>query len=119
MRFLADMGVSLRVVDWPRAGGHDLVHLRQQGLQTLPNGDILEKAACEQRIVLTFDLGFGEILAASGKQIVSCGRAPIGLARVYSSRRPLGSDSPNTSFCSLASRAPPSRISSTRCSGAS
>ena len=71
MRFLADMGVSFRVVDWLRAGGHDLVHLREQGLQTLPNGDIFEKAACEQRVVLSFDLDFGEILAASGQQVVS------------------------------------------------
>lgn len=71
MQFLADMGVSLRVVDWLRSGGHDVVHLREEGLQTLPNGDIFEKAAREHRIVLTFDLDFGEILAASGKQIVS------------------------------------------------
>ncbi|MDZ7615763.1 MAG: DUF5615 family PIN-like protein [Patescibacteria group bacterium] len=71
MRFLADMGVSLRVVDWLRTGGHDAVHLRELGLQTMPNGDIFDKAASEQRIVLTFDLDFAEILAASGGQLVS------------------------------------------------
>jgi predicted nuclease of predicted toxin-antitoxin system len=71
MRFLADMGVSQRVVEWLRNAGHDAVHLRDEGLQTLPNGEIFQKAAREQRMVLTFDLDFGEILAACGGQVVS------------------------------------------------
>jgi predicted nuclease of predicted toxin-antitoxin system len=28
MRFLADMGISLRTVSWLREQGHDVVHLR-------------------------------------------------------------------------------------------
>src|SRR5687768_4280815 len=71
MRFLADMGVSLKVVEWLRSNGHETVHLRDERLHRLPNGDIFQKAAREQRIVLTFDLDFGEILAGSGGQIVS------------------------------------------------
>src|SRR5690349_18245192 len=71
MRFLADMGVSQRVGEWLRANGHDAVHLRDEGLQRLPNGEIFQKASREQRIVLTFDLDFGEILAGSAGQIVS------------------------------------------------
>jgi len=31
MRFLADMGVSLRLVQWLREQGHDVVHLRDEG----------------------------------------------------------------------------------------
>jgi predicted nuclease of predicted toxin-antitoxin system len=65
MRFLADMGVSQRVVTWLRASGHDVVHLREQGLQKLPNGEIFEKATRERRVILTFDLDFGEIVALS------------------------------------------------------
>jgi predicted nuclease of predicted toxin-antitoxin system len=65
VRFLADMGVSLRVVEWLRIRGDDVVHLREQGLQRLPNGDIFEKATVEDRVVLTFDLDFGEIVASS------------------------------------------------------
>lgn len=65
MRFLADMCVSLRVVEWLRTRGDDVVHLREQGLQRLPNGDIFEKATAEDRIVVTFDLDFGEIVASS------------------------------------------------------
>jgi predicted nuclease of predicted toxin-antitoxin system len=66
MRFLADMGVSLRVVEWLRSSGHDAIHLRDEGLQKLPNGEIFRKAIREQRVVLTFDLDFGEIVAAGG-----------------------------------------------------
>jgi len=66
MRFLADMGVSLRVVEWLRSSGHDAIHLRDEGLQKLPNGEIFRKAIRERRIVLTFDLDFGEIVAANG-----------------------------------------------------
>jgi predicted nuclease of predicted toxin-antitoxin system len=71
MRFLGDMGVSLRAIDWLRAAGHDAVHLRDEGLQRLPNGDIFQKGFAEHRIVLTFDLDFGEILAGSAGLVVS------------------------------------------------
>jgi len=71
MRFLADMGVSHRVATWLREQGHDVVHLRDEGLHRLPNGDIFAKAARERRIVLTFDLDFGEILARARGAIVS------------------------------------------------
>jgi predicted nuclease of predicted toxin-antitoxin system len=71
MRFLADMGVSQRAVDWLRTNGHDAIHLRDEGLQRLPNGEIFQKAAKENRIVLTFDLDFGEILAGCSGQIIS------------------------------------------------
>jgi len=71
MRFLADMGVSQRVVEWLRTNGHDAVHLRDEGLHRLPNGEIFHKAEREERIVLTFDLDFGEILAACAGEIVS------------------------------------------------
>lgn len=64
MRFLADMGISQRVVEWLRIHGHDAVHLREQGLQRLPDGEIFHKAADEGRVVLTFDLDFGEIVAS-------------------------------------------------------
>src|SRR5438105_9745427 len=71
MRFLADVGVSLRVLEWLRSCGHDAIHLSDEGLQTLRNGEIFQKALREARIVLTFDLDFGEIVAASGGSSVS------------------------------------------------
>jgi len=66
VRFLADMGVSPKVVAWLSASGHDAVHLRDEQLHRLPNGQIFAKAAAENRSVLTFDLDFGEIVALSG-----------------------------------------------------
>ena len=44
MKFLADMGVSMTVVQRLRESGYDAIHLREEGLQRLPDPDILEKA---------------------------------------------------------------------------
>ena len=41
------------------------MHLREEGLIRLPDPDIVTKAAQEQRVVLTFDLDFGDILAVA------------------------------------------------------
>ena len=66
MRFLADMGISPRVVADLARSGHDSIHLHAEGLGKLPDSKILEKAHRERRIVLTHDLDFGDLLAASG-----------------------------------------------------
>lgn len=71
MKFLADMGVAQRVVQWLREQGHDAIHLREENLHRLPNGLIFEKAHKEKRILLTFDLDFGEIVALSGGKMMS------------------------------------------------
>jgi len=52
MRFLADMGVAMRTVEWLRAQGHDVKHLREEGLQRMPDGDIFLKAATENIAVV-------------------------------------------------------------------
>ncbi len=83
MRFLADMGVAQRIVQWLRSEGHDAVHLRDERLHRLPNGKIFEKAVAERRIILTFDLDFGEIVALSGGQQVS-----VILFRLHNPRTP-------------------------------
>jgi predicted nuclease of predicted toxin-antitoxin system len=69
--FLADMGISLRIVSWLKGRGHDVTHLRDEGLQRLPDREIFKKAAAEKRIILTFDLDFGEIVALSQDSPVS------------------------------------------------
>jgi predicted nuclease of predicted toxin-antitoxin system len=71
MRFLADMGVSTKVVQWLRQNGYDAKHLRDEGLYRIPNGEIFTKAISENRVVMTFDLDFGEIIALSKSQKVS------------------------------------------------
>jgi len=63
VRFLLDMGVDVRIGTWLREHGHEPIHLRDQGLQRLPNGEIFTKAISENRVILTFDLDFGEIAA--------------------------------------------------------
>jgi predicted nuclease of predicted toxin-antitoxin system len=68
------MGVSMEVVRWLRNEGHDAVHLREQSLQRLPDPEVFAKSIEEKRILLTFDLDFGEIAAFSrgllGKVVV-------------------------------------------------
>lgn len=53
MRFLADMGVNVRIVQWLRQQGHDAKHLRDEGLHRSPNGEIFAKAVAENRVVLS------------------------------------------------------------------
>ncbi len=71
MKFLADMGVAWSVVEWLRRLNHDAVHLRELNLMRLPDDEICVKAEKEGRIILTFDLDFGEIVSASGMKIPS------------------------------------------------
>jgi len=54
-----------------RNDGYDAIHLRDEGLQTLPDDNIILKAKDEGRIILTFDLDFGELLAFSGDSLPS------------------------------------------------
>ena len=65
------MGISPRVVPFLAGVGHEAVHLLDQGLERLPDPEILTKARDENRILLTHDLGFGELVAASGEQLPS------------------------------------------------
>jgi predicted nuclease of predicted toxin-antitoxin system len=71
MRFLADMGISLDVVTWLRAEGHEVDHLTERNLHKSSDSDILELARSEDRIVLTHDLDFGYLLAVSRSRLPS------------------------------------------------
>ena len=57
--------MDVHVTTWLNSQGHDATHLRDEGLQRLPNGEIFDKAIAESRVVVTFDLDFGEIVALS------------------------------------------------------
>ena len=65
------MGVSLSTVHALRSDGHDAVHLQDEGLIRLADADILEKARGEQRVVLTFDLDFGDLLSTGAASFPS------------------------------------------------
>lgn len=71
MKFLADMGISLRTVAFLRDLEHDAVHLYELGLGRLSDPDILRRARDEGRVLLTHDLDFGELMAASGANLPS------------------------------------------------
>ena len=47
IKFLANMEISLGTVSWLREQGYDVVHLRDEGLQSLPDEEILAKAKRE------------------------------------------------------------------------
>ena len=67
MRFLADMGISVRTVGALNELGHDAVHAREIGLSRATDTTILERARSEGQVVLTVDLDFGQLLAASSQ----------------------------------------------------
>ena len=68
---MADMGVDQRVVEWLRSRGHEVAHLRDEGLHRMPDEGIFAKAIAEKRVVLTFDLDFGEIAALTTGKVAS------------------------------------------------
>lgn len=71
MKILADMGVSIRTVESLRGSGHDVEHLRERGLERLEDSAILDLARAEGRVVLTFDLDFADLAAASSEHLPS------------------------------------------------
>ena len=66
MRFLADMGVSPRCIEWLRTQGHDAIHLFERKLHRLPDNAVLHLAATENRVLLTMDLDFARLVAMLG-----------------------------------------------------
>jgi len=71
MRFLADMGISPRSVSFLRSVGYDATHLHEEGLDRLPDSEILAKARREKYVLLTHDLDFGELIAVSEARLPS------------------------------------------------
>ncbi len=71
MKFLADMGISPKSTQFLREQGYDALHLLDEQLGRLPDPEILEKARVERRVLLTHDLDFAELVAASGTRLPS------------------------------------------------
>ncbi|WP_370693573.1 DUF5615 family PIN-like protein [Nitrospira tepida] len=61
MRFLIDRCAGHRLAEWLRQQGHDVVESRERGPDP---GDrtLLHWAASEQRILITMDKDFGEVI---------------------------------------------------------
>lgn len=71
LKYLADMGISLKTVSWLRTSGYDASHLVEEGLYRLSDVEILKNALSEQRVILTMDLDFGYLLAISNQSLPS------------------------------------------------
>jgi predicted nuclease of predicted toxin-antitoxin system len=65
LKFLVDRCAGRRLADWLRLQGHDVVESRERGPDP---GDriLLEWAAGEERVLVTIDTDFGELLFVEG-----------------------------------------------------
>src|SRR5207237_9693712 len=61
MRLLLARNLPPSVANWLRSEGHDALHVRDVGLSGAPDSEIFARAAADGRIVVTFDLDFGEV----------------------------------------------------------
>jgi predicted nuclease of predicted toxin-antitoxin system len=71
VKFLIDECISARVVPLLAEAGHDVVHVEERGLAGHVDHEALELARSEGRILVSADIGFGEILASSGASLPS------------------------------------------------
>ncbi len=71
MKLLLDMGLAPRLAKALCAAGHTASHLEDEGLVRLQDPAILAKARAEGAILLTHDLDFSDLLAASGERLPS------------------------------------------------
>lgn len=65
MKFLGNMGISPRTIEYLSERGYEAKRLLDEELERLPDHEILSKARAENSIILTNDTDFGDLLAAS------------------------------------------------------
>ena len=66
MKFLIDNAISPAFAVRLRQIGHDAVHARDYGLHAAEDSVVLAPAAAEERILVSKDTDFGDLLAESG-----------------------------------------------------
>jgi predicted nuclease of predicted toxin-antitoxin system len=70
VRFLVDVNAGGRLSEWLVAQGYDVKQVAASN-PAMTDEEVLEWAASEQRIIITFDKDFGELAIAQGK--LHCG----------------------------------------------
>jgi len=87
LRFLIDESLSARVARLLDAEGHDAVHLADLGLLGAVDTDVMAAARHADRILVSADTDFGELLALGSHSGPS--RSSSGMRRIVPSCRPV------------------------------
>jgi len=82
VKFLIDNNLSPVVANLLNQAGHDAVHLRDYGMTAAPDPDVMDRAATEERVLVSADTDFGALLAQQGAD-----RPSLVLVRRLSGRR--------------------------------